>query len=102
MVALSGQSVEIKFTGLRRGEKLYEELHYDVEQLELTPVNKIRAVKQVDQQPKQLDQLIVEGQGLALRFQQDAVIHHLMQLVPEFNASGLSVVNNRDRLEQET
>lgn len=36
MIRLAGAKTEIKFTGLREGEKLYEELFYDSEQKEAT------------------------------------------------------------------
>jgi FlaA1/EpsC-like NDP-sugar epimerase len=45
MIRLSGKSpvdVEIRFTGLRKGEKLYEELFYDEEKVVAAPHPKIR------------------------------------------------------------
>ena len=94
MIALSGKSQEvgIKITGLRLGEKLYEELHYDVENLQPTSVNKISAVKNGHPQHEQLPTQIKKGKQLALTFQQDAVKKVLLQLVPEFKSHELKLV----------
>ena len=49
MILLSGASnVEITFTGLREGEKLYEELLMDEEGLEATANNLIHIGKPID------------------------------------------------------
>ncbi|WP_223788413.1 polysaccharide biosynthesis protein [Marinicella meishanensis] len=94
MIALSGKSKEvtIKITGLREGEKLYEELHYDMEDLQPTTVSKISAVKNGQTHTDQLTQQILQGQQLALSFQHDAVKKVLLQLVPEFKSHELKLV----------
>jgi len=50
-----GQDIEIKFTGMRPGEKLYEELVYDGEDLNETTHKKIRSVANV--QPHSVEKL---------------------------------------------
>ena len=97
MIALSGKSkdVKINITGLRSGEKLYEELHYEVEDLVSTQIAKISAVKNVRPQQESLVQMISQGQQLALKFQQESIKKLLMQLVPEFKGHQLTVVNNK-------
>ena len=94
MIALSGKSKEVKIniTGLRSGEKLYEELHYDIENLEDTAVSKISAVKNVQSQQDQLLLLIKKGHQLALKFQQDQIKKLLTQLVPEFKGHELRLI----------
>ncbi len=94
MIALSGKSKEVKisFTGLRSGEKLYEELHYDIENLEATKVSKISAVKNVRSQQDQLPQLIYQGHQMALKFHQDKVKKILTELVPEFKGHELTLI----------
>jgi FlaA1/EpsC-like NDP-sugar epimerase len=61
MIRLSGMSedeIEIKFTGLRPGEKLYEELVADNEASLPTPHPKLRIVSSREVEPAVLDQLI--------------------------------------------
>lgn len=45
LIRLSGRKpyvdIDIQFTGLRRGEKMYEELFYQKESLQITPYNKL-------------------------------------------------------------
>ncbi|MCB1583503.1 MAG: nucleoside-diphosphate sugar epimerase/dehydratase [Marinicella sp.] len=94
MIALSGKSKEVKITitGLRSGEKLYEELHYDVETLTPTRVQKISAVKHHKQQSEQLLNGILSGQQAAQKFEQDLLLRQLGRLVPEFKKHDLQVV----------
>ncbi len=104
MIALSGKGneVSISITGLRSGEKLYEELHYDIENLEPTIVSKISGVKNVSLQAEQLPQLIKKGHQAALKFDQQAIKKILTQLVPEFKGHELEVLTNKIGLKQHT
>ncbi|WP_198538103.1 polysaccharide biosynthesis protein [Marinicella sediminis] len=96
MIALSGKAGEIKIsiTGLRSGEKLYEELHYDMESLIPTETQKIRAVKHSNQQPEQLNQQILQAAKMARRFEQDQLKKMLGQMVPEFKGNELRVIQS--------
>ncbi|WP_154222008.1 polysaccharide biosynthesis protein [Marinicella rhabdoformis] len=89
MIALAGKAgqVDISFTGLRQGEKLNEELHYDVEQLAHTPVDKIHVAKYQTDQKAGLVTAINQAQKLALAFEQDALKKALKAMVPEFKTS---------------
>ena len=79
-----GQDIEIKFTGLRPGEKLYEELFHDAESLVTTSHPKImlsgsRKVNWSDIQQ------VVEGLRIASGKRDIQLLHQtLQQLVPEF------------------
>jgi FlaA1/EpsC-like NDP-sugar epimerase len=94
MIALSGKAKDIKITitGLRTGEKLYEELHYDIENLEPTKVAKISGVKKVQGHNNQLPDLIKQGHQAALKFEQAEIKKILAQLVPEFKGHELRLL----------
>ncbi len=96
MIALSGKGkdVQISITGLRTGEKLYEELHYDIENLEPTKVPKISGVKKAQLQNNQLPELIQQGRQAALKFDQMEIKKILAQLVPEFKGHELRILKD--------
>jgi FlaA1/EpsC-like NDP-sugar epimerase len=87
MIRLSGlpeYAIEITFTGIRPGEKLYEELYFDDEQTLPTSHSKLRAayhrpyaLDEVRRAIGQLERLITEPDELLRR--------KLREIVPEFN-----------------
>ncbi|VAW45883.1 UDP-N-acetylglucosamine 4,6-dehydratase, partial [hydrothermal vent metagenome] len=97
MIALSGKGKDIKIsiTGLRTGEKLYEELHYDIENLEPTKIPKISGVKKAQIQNNQLPELIQQGHQAALKFEQAEIKKILSQLVPEFKGHELRLLQTQ-------
>jgi FlaA1/EpsC-like NDP-sugar epimerase len=101
MIALSGHASNIKIaiTGLRVGEKLYEELHYQIEALEPTTVTKIRAVKHSNQQPTKLKEQLLIGHQAALTFKQEELKKILNKMVPEFKPSELHILTNNNQIE---
>ncbi len=103
MIALSGKGKEvgIAVTGLRSGEKLYEELHYDVESLLPTEVSKISAVKNAPVPTDQLEQHILAGHKAALKFEQEQLKRVLTKLVPEFKGHDLQLYSNSTRKQHE-
>ncbi len=103
MIALSGKGKDIKIsiTGLRTGEKLYEELHYDIENLEPTKIPKISGVKKAQVQNNQLPELIQQGHQAALKFEQAEIKKILSQLVPEFKGHELRLLQTQ-KLRQNT
>ncbi|MEZ4599281.1 MAG: nucleoside-diphosphate sugar epimerase/dehydratase [Syntrophotaleaceae bacterium] len=90
MIRLSGrrpyEDIEIAFTGLRPGEKLYEELLIEGEGVKPTSHEKIRILEAastsgfVDQKSEELLQAIQTGNA-------EILIATLKALVPEFNTS---------------
>ena len=80
-----GEEIAISFTGLRPGEKLYEELVGSDEKLELSGVEKILRVRPVwlpdlvllTQKVAELERLAVEGKSTA-------VVQLLREMVPTF------------------
>jgi lipopolysaccharide/colanic/teichoic acid biosynthesis glycosyltransferase/nucleoside-diphosphate-sugar epimerase len=79
-----GDDIEIHFTGLRPGEKLYEELHSDEERTRMTRHDRI-LVWDLDAPDEtellaEIDQLVV----LARRGDPDAIKRQLHRIVPEY------------------
>jgi FlaA1/EpsC-like NDP-sugar epimerase len=99
MIRLSGHSVgdiRIEFTGLRPGEKLYEELLSDSDTTLPTSVARLR-IAQLDDRVSSADALTwlnrVTGQGAALP--DDDVRTALFEYVPEYHEAVLHAQANR-------
>ena len=88
MIALSGaKGVKIEFTGLRDGEKLYEEVLNELEGTKPTFHEKIRIamVREYDYEEvaKDIDQLIQIAQG----FDNMATVKKMKEIVPEYKSN---------------
>lgn len=77
--------IEIKFTGLRPGEKLYEELLMDEEGLKETENKKIFIGKQLEVDEKKLTDLLYGIKDAANSNDKNSVIDILQDIVPTFN-----------------
>lgn len=86
MIQLSGADIEIVFSGLRPGEKLYEELLNDKEETLPTfhPKIKIARVRQYDF--SEVKEKIDEMQRLNFTDDPMAIVARMKQLVPEFKS----------------
>ena len=87
MIKLSGaKNVEIKFSGLRDGEKLYEELLNDTEVTKPTHHAKIKiaAVREYEYEEakRQEDELY----QLSFGYEAMAVVRKMKEIVPEFKS----------------
>lgn len=85
LIALSGlkpDDVPIKFIGLRPGEKLSEEMFFDIEKGYTTKHNKIHIVQPNDFDPCRLRFQIKELERLANSLQEDKIIKKICELVP--------------------
>ncbi len=88
MIQLSGlvpgKDIELRFTGLRPGEKLFEELLNKEEEVIPTHNKKILIAKVIeydfDQVSKNIDYLI----GLSLKNQDEDVVKQMKRIVPEY------------------
>jgi len=96
MILLSGaKNVEIKYTGLRPGEKLYEEMLSTEENTKPSFHEKIRiaSVREYDyaEVSKEIDELI----ALSLKYDDMATVKKMKEIVPEFisNNSVYSVLD---------
>ena len=88
MIALSGaKNVDIKFTGLREGEKLYEEVLNELEGTKPTFHEKIRIAQvreyDYDEVNKDIEQLV----DIAKHFDNMATVGKMKEIVPEYKSN---------------
>jgi lipopolysaccharide/colanic/teichoic acid biosynthesis glycosyltransferase len=79
-----GEDVEIVFTGLRPGEKLYEELHSDSESMRITRHERILVWDLDALDERELRSEIGTLEGVARTGAPEAIRHGLHRLVPEY------------------
>lgn len=99
MISLSGKipgvDIKVELTGLRAGEKMHEQLYYDVEQLKHTSHKKIfhisSAIKHLNNYESQLNSAIKQ----AINFQEDELTKSIKKLVPEFVHQALKIVEKK-------
>jgi FlaA1/EpsC-like NDP-sugar epimerase len=91
MIVLSGlvpgKDVEIAFTGLRPGEKLYEELFEETERVEATPHPKINRAVGTPLPVDDLEQWVKDLRVNLSRMDEEEVLMELKRLVPSFSHS---------------
>ncbi len=99
MIALTGQSrhIKIEYTGLRRGEKLFEELHYANEELTATEVDKINLAKHNNAPTAQLIKQIEQGRSAAVNYQHQELKQLLQKMIKEFKGSQLNVISTKQQ-----
>ena len=97
MIALSNaKNVEIKYTGLREGEKLYEEVLNELEGTKPTFHEKIRIAQvreyDYDEVSREIDELV----DIAKQFDNMETVRKMKQIVPEYksNNSVYEVLDN--------
>ncbi len=96
VIALSGlevgRDIDIAFSGLRPGEKLYEELFIPGEHYARTTHQKIfRGNNAGELVPSNLNDLLITLEAAAWSDDKAAIGHTLKQLVPEFQPSSLGI-----------
>ncbi|HEY3938280.1 MAG TPA: nucleoside-diphosphate sugar epimerase/dehydratase [Bryobacteraceae bacterium] len=92
MIRLSGYEpdvdIEIRYTGTRPGEKLFEELVLDGEEMLPTYHEKIRIFRGSRLSCAAMDQWLTELQSLVSREDELGILTHLKELVPEYQPVG--------------
>ena len=88
MIALSNaQGVEIKYTGLREGEKLYEEVLNEMEGTKPIFHEKIRIAQvreyDYDEVAKEIDELV----DIAKKFDNMETVRKMKEIVPEYKSN---------------
>jgi FlaA1/EpsC-like NDP-sugar epimerase len=84
-----GEDIEILFTGPRPGEKLFEELRIEGEDMQRTHHPKISIWKNIPMDRDKLRAGISELLALASRGDRDAMTHHVKGLVPEYTPNAI-------------
>lgn len=83
-----GRDIEIKFSGVRPGEKLYEEMFFGAEMAEPTEHPKVLRARHVDL-PAELASMVEALVGQARAGEDEALLRGLlMQLVPDYRPAG--------------
>jgi len=94
-----GEDIDIRITGLRPGEKLYEELQLDGENILPTPHEKITRFRTQPPNPRYLAWWLEHLRILLMEGNSEALKAHLLLLVPEYQGShSASVEQHTDRL----
>ena len=97
MIALSGaQNVEVKITGLRPGEKLYEEVLNELEVTKPSFHEKIRIAEVRQYDYDEVNKNIEELTEIAKEFENMATVKKMKEIVPEYksNNSVYEVLDN--------
>ena len=88
MIKLSGlregEDIEIKFIGLRPGEKLFEEALTETEKMTATQYERIFLIRLEDVDKEELVQGIADLEELALRRDNQGIKRKLKELVPSY------------------
>jgi FlaA1/EpsC-like NDP-sugar epimerase len=87
LIRLSGLSpddIEIHYSGVRPGEKLFEELYFDDEQTLPTPHPKLRVAYHRAFLDEEIRRLFLEIGELAQLNDQDVIFRRLREMVPEY------------------
>lgn len=88
MIALSGaKNVEIKITGLRQGEKLYEEVLNELEGTKPSFHEKIRIAEVRQYDYEEVNRSIEELIDIALIFENMATVKKMKEIVPEYKSN---------------
>lgn len=88
MIALShAQNVEIKYTGLREGEKLYEEVLNELEGTKPTFHEKIRIAQVREYDYDDVSQDIEELVDISKQFDNMATVRKMKDIVPEYKSN---------------
>ncbi len=90
-----GEDVEITFTGMQPGEKLFEELFIPGERYERTRHEKIFIAANASSfVPADLDGALAALVSVARDGDKDAILGSLSSLIPEFHPAGKSTVGD--------
>ena len=106
MIVLSGlvpdQDIKIVYSGMRPGEKLYEELFEETEQVEPTPHAKIRRAISVSAiQSDRLDRAIAHLEAAVNQGDEDELIRRLTEAVPTYTPmSANSTIHETNQMNQ--
>ncbi len=87
-----GEDIDIEFTGLRPGEKLYEELLLDTEKDRATKHEKIYVTSAEGFDPQKLRRDVKEMERFANLMATDKIIEKIKEMIPTYNSDGNHLV----------
>ena len=88
MIRLSGaKNIEVKFTGLRAGEKLYEEVLNEMEGTKPTFHNKIRIAEVRQYDYEEVNQEILDLIEISKQYDDMATVKKMKEIVPEYKSN---------------
>ena len=88
MIRLSGaKNIEVKFTGLRAGEKLYEEVLNEMEGTKPTFHNKIRIAEVRQYDYEEVNQEIMDLIDISKQYDDMATVKKMKEIVPEYKSN---------------
>ena len=88
MIALSGaHNVKIEYTGLREGEKLYEEVLSEMENTKPTFHEKIRIAQVREYDYEEVNKAIEELVETAKRYDNMETVRKMKEMVPEYKSN---------------
>jgi FlaA1/EpsC-like NDP-sugar epimerase len=91
MIRLAGfvpyQDIDIRFTGLRPGEKLYEETNTEAETTLPTYHDKIKIFQQTPPDWARMTEWVAQLRTLLARRRAPLLVKHILELVPEYHPS---------------
>ena len=88
MIRLSGaKNIEVKFTGLRAGEKLYEEVLNEMEGTKPTFHNKIRIAEVRQYDYVEVNQEILDLIEISKQYDDMATVKKMKEIVPEYKSN---------------
>lgn len=91
---IEGTDIEIKYTNLRPGEKLFEELFSKGEQFDKTTHEKIMIAKNASiSLPEKFDHKMDELKTIVELYSREDLLYYISLIVPEFNHQGLKKTN---------
>jgi FlaA1/EpsC-like NDP-sugar epimerase len=82
-----GEDIDIRVTGLRPGEKLFEELHFDAENILPTPHEQIKRFRAQTPDPRHVAWWLEGLRILLMEGDSEALKAHLLLLVPEYQGT---------------
>ena len=101
LISLSGlipnKDIQIKFIGLRPGEKLFEETLLDIEKDKATKYNKIFVAQPDNFNPVKLRKEIKKLEKLANTMQEDRLIEEIKKIVPEYKPVAASANHDKTK-----
>src|SRR5579864_4021226 len=82
-----GEDIEIQFTGLRPGEKLFEEMNGQDESMLATYHEKIKIFRETPVDQERIARWVESLEDLLQERQEQPIVDHLVELVPEYRPS---------------